>query len=135
MARIWQEIEIDFKGETYTLRPTLSFINHLEQGPGNSISMLYARATQGDLPTGKGCEVIAKTLNFARKEDTDVITPEDVLEELTGVGVEFVTTVATILLACMPEPKKKAAKTTGGGKKKPAPRKSTRKRTGQNSTG
>lgn len=130
MASIWNDIEIDFKGETYTVRPTMEFINHIEQGPGNSISMLYGRASVGDLPTGKGCEVIAKTLNFAKDEKAPVITAEDVLDELTGVGTEFIKTVCTILLACMPEPKKKAAAT---GKKKTTGKKSTPRPTGKNS--
>lgn len=131
MARIWNDIAIDFKGETYTVRPTMEFINHIEQGPGNSISMLYGRASVGDLPTGKGCEVIAKALRYTKAKAVAEVTPEDVLEELTGVGTEFTTTVCTILLACMPEPKKKAA---ASGKKKTTGKKSTQKRTGQNST-
>lgn len=129
MTKIWNDIEIEFKGEVHVVRPTLEFINRLEQGPGNSITMLYGRAAMGDLPTGKGCEVIAKTLNYAGEKD---VTPEDVLEELTGVGPEFVQNVCAILLACMPEPKKK---TNSNAKKKPTAKKSTRKRTGPNSTG
>lgn len=143
MAKIWNDIEIEFKGEVHVVRPTLEFINRLEQGPGNSITMLYGRAAMGDLPTGKGCEVIAKTLNYAKEEKARrstaanpprvvPVTPEDVLEELTGVGPEFVQSVGSILLACMPEPKKK---TNSNAKKKPTAKKSTRKRTGQNSTG
>ena len=134
MARIWNDIEIDWKGETYTLRPSIEFINYLEQGPGNSISMLYGRASQGDLPTGKGCEVIAKCLRYTGAKKVADVTPEDVLEETAGVGVDFITLVCSILLACMPEPKKKTPL-----KKKPSTRspakKSTRKRTGPNSTG
>lgn len=129
MARIWNDIEIDFKGKTFKVRPTLEFINHLEQGPGNSISMLYGRAAQGDLPSGKGCEVIAKTLAYAGAKD---VTVEDVFEETAGVGVDFVQLVATILLACMPEPKNKPVTPTG--KKKTARKASTRKPTGRNST-
>lgn len=122
---IWKQIEIEYQGETYTVRPTLDFINHLEQTQGNSLSMLFYRASKGDLPSGSACEIIARTINYADPEMG--ITAEDVFFETGGVGVTLVQLVMAIITACMPEPKNPA-------KKKPVASKGTKKRTGQNST-
>ena len=132
MSSIWQNIEIDWQGETYTVRPTLDFINHLEQGRGSSISMLFLRLTQGDMPSGKACEVIATTLNYA---GATKVTAEDVFAETNGgIGVDVVHLMQSILVACMPEPKQTQATAQSTAiKKKPLPRSkkpSLRKSTG-----
>lgn len=131
MASIWNDIEIEFKGKTYTVRPSLSFINRIEQGPGNSITMLYHRLTQGDLPTGKAVELVHAVLMEA---DPDLrVTVDDVFEETGGIGVEIMGLVQTILLACLPTPKETAA--TRQAKKKSNKKASTSKKpTGRNST-
>lgn len=114
MASIWKDIEIDFKGKTYKVRPSLTFINQLEQGNGNSIQMTYYRATQGDLPSVRACEIICTVLKTA-DPDLDV-TVEDVFEETGAVGAELTTNVISVLLACLPTPKE--TKTTTNAKKK-----------------
>lgn len=130
MASIWNDIEIEFKGKTYRVRPSLSFINRIEQGPGNSITMLYHRASQGDMPTGKACEIILLVLLTA---DPDAqYTIEDVFEETGGVGIEILQLVQTILLACLPTPKETAA--TRNAKKKSSTKTGSKKRTGPSST-
>jgi hypothetical protein len=120
MAKIWSDIEIDFQGKTHKVRPDLNFINHLEQGRGNSISMIFYRASQGDLPSGQACQIIATTINYAianskateSAKAKSVITAEDVFVETGGgVGVEIVKLVQIILTACMPEQKAAAVPT------------------------
>ena len=132
MASIWNDIEIDFKGKTYRVRPSLNFINRLEQGPGNSITMLYHRASQGDLPTGKACEIILLVILAADPEAE--FTIEDVFEETGGIGVGILGIVQQILLACLPTPKETAA-TRNAKKKSPVKRATSKKRTGPSSTG
>lgn len=127
MARIWDDIEIEWEGESYTVRPTLKFINFLEQEEGRSISKLFVRMQQRDLPSGVACELIAKTLQFAGAE----VTAEEVFEETSGgIDMTAVTLASKILIACMPKPKDPPPMASGDAKKKP----STGKRTGAKST-
>ena len=112
MAAIWRDVAITWKGEEYSFRPTMEFLNHLEQKPGRSISAVFMRLSKGDLPSGVACDIIADTLVFAGVEG---VTAADVFEEHGGIGVEAVVTVQAILLACMPTPK-----VTESAKKKPA---------------
>jgi len=127
MARIWDDIEIEWEGETYVVRPTMEFINRIQQKDGMSISKLFQRARNADLPSGAACELIAATLQYAGAD----VTPEDVFEA-TGGGVDktAVTLAVKIMLACMPKPKDPPPLAAGDGKKKPTPR----KRTGGKST-
>lgn len=126
MARIWDDIEIDWKGETYKVRPTMNFINHLEQGEGRSISKLFQRTMAQDLPSGAACELIAKTLQFAGAE----VDAEEVFEETSGGIDKTAVTLATqILLACMPKPKDPPPLAADSKKKSAAS-----KRTGAKST-
>lgn len=102
MARIWDDIEIEWQGESYTVRPTLKFINHLEQGEGRSISKLFQRLMNKDLPAGAACELIADTICYAGGE----VTAEDVYAETRGgIDSTAVGLATQILLACMPKPK------------------------------
>jgi hypothetical protein len=126
MAKIWSDIEIDFQGKTHKVRPDLNFINHLEQGRGNSISMIFHRMSQGDLPSGQACQIIAQTINYAvvnsnaseAAKAKNVVTAEEVFVEMNGgIGVPVVKLVQIILTACMPEQKSAPAP---GKKKTPA---------------
>lgn len=126
MAKIWDDIEIDWQGDTYKVRPTMDFINHLEQGEGRSISKLFQRTMQQDLPSGAACELIAKTLQYAGAD----VSAEDVFMETQGGIDKVAVTLATqILLACMPKPKDPPPM-SGDAKKKPV----SGKRTGAKST-
>jgi hypothetical protein len=145
MAKIWNDIEIDLDGETYTVRPTIEFLNHLEQGQGRSLSQLFYRMSKGDLPSGIAAEIIAKTLNYAGAQELEkarpnktkakfaaTITAEEIFEKTGGgLGQVTINLVQTILLACMPTPKEEQPV-----KKAPARTQTTRKRkqTGKNST-
>ena len=103
MAGIWKDIEIDWKDETYTIKPTLDFINHLESGSGRSLSNLLIRLSDRDMPSAISCELIAKTLNYAGLKS---VTPEDVFMETNGgMSADSVNLSATILMACLPQAK------------------------------
>ena len=119
MAKIWSDIEIEWGGEAYTVRPSIELINHLERKDGRSLSRLFQRVIAKDLPSGAACELIADTLSFAGAK----VTAEDVFIETAGgangIAVEL---AATILIACMPAPKETAAAAPG---KKKTPKKST----------
>jgi hypothetical protein len=120
MSKIWRDIEITWEGESYTIRPTMAFINMLEQGDGMSLSMLFARILKRDIPVGQAAEVIARTLRFAGAS----VTSEDVYMQAGGLSTELVEVASIILAGCMPvddedEPakkkpiKKKSAKLSG----------------------
>lgn len=111
MAAIWNEIILDWEGETYNVRPTIDFLNHLEQGSGSSLTHLLIRLGNNDLPSGKACELISKTLNYAGAKTT----PEDVFLATGGVNVDMMQAAQIILVGCMPapqddKPKKKATR-------------------------
>ena len=113
MAAIWNEIILEWEGETYNVRPTIDFLNHLEQGAGSSLSAMLVRLMQSDLPSGKACELISKTLNYAGAKTT----PEGIFAATGGVGVDIVQAAKVILMGCMPapqddKPKKKAVRKT-----------------------
>jgi hypothetical protein len=99
MAAIWTDIEIEWGGETYTVRPTLKLINAIEQGEGRSLSQMFIRLSRGDLPSGVACEVIARVLQYAGAE----VTPEEVFQQTSGgINMTAVSTVMQILAALMP---------------------------------
>lgn len=112
MAGIWRDIEIQFKGETYTVRPTMAFVNYLERKEGCSLSKLLIRMHQQDLPSGIACEVIASTLTFAGCKTT----AEEVYEETGGIGADLVLLTSTIVTSCLPQ--SKSAQASTGAKKK-----------------
>ena len=114
MAAIWNEIVLDWDGETYNVRPSIDFLNHLEQGSGSSLSMMLVRLGRGDLPTGKACELIAKTLNYAGAK----VSPEDVFEKTGGIGIEIISSAQVILMGCMPAPQEETTSKKKATKKK-----------------
>jgi len=105
MAAIWQEIEIEYQGETYKVTPTIEFINYLEQGDGRSLSQMLIRASNRDLPSGLACEIIAKTINFAGGKTTVA----DVFSE-TGGGLTAFPSAVAILQGCLPAPVEQSKK-------------------------
>lgn len=111
MAAIWSDIQLEWGGEEYTIRPTIKFLNYLEQDSGSSLSSMLVRLGKSDLPSGKACELISRTLNYAGAK----VTPEDVFEKTGGIGIEVISAAQVILMGCMPAPqddtpKKKAVK-------------------------
>lgn len=116
MAAIWQDIEIKWQGDTYTVRPTLDLINYLERDEGCSLSNLIIRMFNKDLPSAAACKVIAKTLTFAGCRTS----ADEVFEQTNGgIGGDLVSMASVILLACMPRPK---AEMSEPAKKKASPR-------------
>ena len=113
MASIWNEIELKWNDETYTVKPTLAFVNHLEQGEGRSLSKLFMRMVNKDLPSGVACEIIAKTLRWAGADVSD-----EAVFEATGGGVsaQAVELAGTILVGVMPKPKDEPVKKPGKAK-------------------
>lgn len=115
MASIWNDIVLTWQGETYTVRPTLAFINHLEQGEGRSLSKMFVRLVSSDLPSSVACEIIAKTLNWAGCKN---VTAEDVYSASNaGMSEQAITMASTILVGVMPKTEEK-----DGAKKKPVAR-------------
>lgn len=100
MAAIWKEIEIEWQGETYTLRPTLESITYFERKNGSSLGQMLYRLNNQDLPASAAVNLIADALTLAGAKN---ITPEQVYSETAGLGVEIQEIVSTILAACMPE--------------------------------
>lgn len=119
MASIWNEIVLTWEGETYTVRPTMEFINHLEQGEGRSLAKLFTRLVNHDLPSSVACELIAKTLTWAGAK----VTTEEVYGATAGgVSASAITMASNILVGVMP-------KGDGPVKKKPTPRTPRKPRT------
>lgn len=113
MAKIWQNIELDWNKKTYTIKPTLDLINLLEQRSGCSLSALMIRMSNRDLPSGAAAEIVAKTLNYAGVKDgkKDVtVTPEDVFEAYGAIGLGITVAASKVLVACLPQPKASASK-------------------------
>jgi hypothetical protein len=109
--KIWRNIEIQWRGETYSIRPSLEFLNHIEQQDGCSIGKLFIRAQNQDLPVGLSCQLIARALSYSGAK----VTADDVFEATGGLSAECMQMAMTILIGCMPEsqgqpdtPKKKA---------------------------
>ncbi len=101
MNSIWQEIEIEWQGETYKIKPTLAFINHLESKNGRSLMRTLSRLEQRDLPSGMACELLADTLKWAGAE----VTAEQVYFESSGLTAELIVAVTQIITACIPQGK------------------------------
>lgn len=100
MASIWNDIEITYQDETFTVRPTMELINQVEQGNGRSISSMFMRLVNQDLPSGLACELVARVLQHAGKN----VSTEDVYES-TGGGLspELIKTAGAILVGLMPK--------------------------------
>lgn len=114
MAAIWNDIELEWDGETYTVKPTIEFLNHIEQGNGSSLSSMLMRMGQGDLPAGRACELVAKTLNYAGAK----VTAEEIFKETGGLRVELLRAAQVILIGCMPAPQETGTKKKAVKKKK-----------------
>jgi hypothetical protein len=99
MAAIWTDITLEWDGEEYTVRPTMELINLLEQGEGRSLSRMFIRLNQQDLPSSVACDLIAKVLRYGGAD----VTAEDVFAK-TGGGLNrtAIVMVMQILAALMP---------------------------------
>lgn len=101
MASIWNDIELTWAGESYTVRPTMEYINHLEQGEGRSIAKLFTRLINHDLPSSVACELIAKSLTWAGAKN---VTTDDVYAATSGgINADAITMASAILVGVMPK--------------------------------
>lgn len=99
MAAIWNDIQIEWQGETYTVKPTMDLINKLEQGEGMSLASMLVRLSKRDLPSSVACELIARTLRYAGAS----VTSEDVYMATTGgLDADAINMAGTILEAVLP---------------------------------
>lgn len=102
MASIWNDIQVEWQGDVYTIRPTLDLINYLERDEGCSLSKMVVRLYNQDLPSAAACKVVAKTLTYTGCR----VSAEEVFAATNGgVGGELVNMATAILLSCMPQPK------------------------------
>lgn len=105
MTAIWKDIQIEWAGETYTVKPTMDLLNKLEQGEGMSLASMLTRLSKHDLPSSVACEMIARVLRYAGAE----VKAEDVYMATTGgVDVTAINLAATILNALLPTPEAQA---------------------------
>lgn len=75
MAAIYQEIELTWKGETYTVTPTYGLIQRIEQK--YSIAGISARIANGEPPISHIAAIISTLLTAAGARDA---TPEEVYQ-------------------------------------------------------
>lgn len=101
MAAIWTDIEITWKGEAHKIRPTLDFINHLEQRDGHTLPNLVMQLTNGKLGSASSCAIVSDALNYVGVK----VTPDEVFEEFSGVSREMFSCAWAIVASCLPQPK------------------------------
>lgn len=94
---IWSEAAFEWHGETYTVTPTMSFINSIEQMGG--LFKFMQALSSGDMPLAMATHVLTTALNHAGKR----VKPEDIFKEYFSNTVEFATAVGVIIAACFPE--------------------------------
>ena len=124
MPAIWKDIEINWQGEAHIVRPSIDFLNYIEQRDGMSLSKMLVRLINNDLPSGAACQLIAQTLKYAGCD----VTAEQVFAETGGIGETAVTLAGEIITACLPAPKTqtttaapaKKKRATGAGRKSTA---------------
>lgn len=132
MAKIWDDIEITWRGKAYVVRPDINLLNSVEGTHGHSVMALMRRFGTGDVPMGISAEVIARVLRHAGV-DADA---EDVLNEfpLFSEGEDSIISVAGAIVGALvpknPKHMENAPAGQAGTKKKTAA-----KRTGGKSTG
>ena len=101
MSAIWNDIELTWNGESYTVRPTMEYINYLEQGEGRSLAKLFTRLVNHDLPSSVACELIAKSLTWAGAKG---VTTDDVYAATSGgINADAITMASAILVGVMPK--------------------------------
>lgn len=94
---IWKPIELTWAGETHVIRPTLDLLNHIESQPGCSTLALITRASNGDMPIGVACSIVARTLNWI---GVKTVTPEAVFSEaVSGGSMEVIGQATEILVS------------------------------------
>ncbi len=101
MAAIWSDVEFEWDELPIKVKPTLNFINKLEQVNGSSLTLLLQRIQHGDIPMGIASHVIGTTI----RESGQVISNDEVYAHLLQNKVNYGTVVGIIIAACIPMPK------------------------------
>ncbi|MDR2790220.1 MAG: hypothetical protein LBB59_04530 [Campylobacteraceae bacterium] len=97
---IWQNIEIEYKGEKAVIKPTIEFLNYLERN-NYSIYNVVERLVKQTLPLSWAVQVISDTLTYGGIK----VSAEEVIEELGGLNAKTIGIVTKIVTACLPQPK------------------------------
>jgi hypothetical protein len=95
---VFKDIEIEWKGESYKVRPSMQLIFDLESVQGSSLTGFATRASVNDAPVSIAYEYVAKTLKHAGVKD---ITSEKIFEDVGGVRVEVIQMAMQIVFACL----------------------------------
>ena len=104
MAGIFQQIPLKWKGQEYSIDPTMRLLNTIEQQV--SLSMLAAQMQSGDVRFSHMATVVAIMLQSAGVS----VTAEETLLALTqGDESEMVSMTQAIIMAAFPTPKKNDA--------------------------
>src|SRR5690625_509313 len=106
MAAVFQTVEIDWRGKSYKIKPTMRLLNTIEQDI--SLSRLVHRLESGDMPLSHIATVIAAFLQSAGAE----VTADEVYADLLGDDAADLGTVASAIIAAI-------FPATGGKKSKP----------------
>lgn len=94
MAAIYQEVELTWQDETYTVTPTYRMIQKIEQR--YSIAGMAARIVNGDPPLSHIAEVVSILLTAAGAKNA---SPEAVYENITvEPDADHVGTLCTLIL-------------------------------------
>lgn len=108
MAAVFQTIEIDWRGKTHRVTPTMRLLNTIEQDI--SLSRLVHRLEAGDMPLSHIATVIAAFLQSAGAE----VSADEVYAELLGEEAAALGAVATAIIGAI-------FPATGGKKEAPQP--------------
>ena len=95
---VFRDIEIEWKGESYTVRPSMQLIFDLESVQGSSLTGFANRAAKNDAPVSVAYEYVAKTLRHAGVKD---VTSESIFEDVGGVRIEVINMALQIVMACL----------------------------------
>lgn len=95
MAAVYSDVEIEWAGEKYTVTPTYSMIQAIEQHV--SIAGTAGRIARGDPPVSHMAFIVAYLLRAAGAKD---VKPDDVYAEMTtGMDSETFSALATVVVS------------------------------------
>lgn len=96
MGSPYQVIELEWKGETRKLKPTVEFIAFLEEARGVSLLKAIQQIADQSLSITSCVKVVTAALNHVGFD----ATPQDVMEEYGTFQGSLVTRAIAIILAC-----------------------------------
>lgn len=120
MGSIWNDIVLTWKEKEYRVKPTIDFINRLEQNRGCSLTNILLRTSKQDLPSSVAVTIISETLKYAGAGN---VTPEEIFKACGGTSDTMVDMALTIVTACLPSDDEEGTNNAGTIKKKTTTRK------------